>query len=42
MTLDYQYQEQVLGILDCAVRQQDQHVVHAALILVQVLEFEDF
>lgn len=37
-TLDEEYQQQVLDILDGAVRQQDQQVLHAALILVQVLK----
>jgi hypothetical protein len=36
LTLDDEYQQQVLGILDCAVRQQDQRVLHAALTLIQV------
>ena len=36
VTLDDDYQQQVLEVLDCAIRQQDQHVLHAALILVQV------
>ena len=36
VTLDDEYQQQVLEILDCAVRRQDQHVLHAALVLVQV------
>ena len=44
VTLDDEYQQQVLEILDCAIRQQDQHVLHAALILVQVrgLNFPPF
>ena len=36
LTLDDEYQQQVLGMLDCAVRQHDPHVLHAALILIQV------
>ena len=36
LALDDEYQQQVLDILDCAVRQHDQHVVHATLLLVQV------
>ena len=36
LTLDDEYQQQILEILDCSVRQHDQHVLHAVLILVQV------
>ena len=36
LALDDEYQQQVLEILDCAVRQNDQNVLHAALILIQV------